>query len=84
LKVGSEITDFYPIAGPSTGGTLLTITGTNFSPTVKDNSVTIGTSKVVCKVEAATSTQIKCRIPAVTSPKVDDKGTVSVKLGLTE
>ena len=66
------------------GGTQLTITGKHFSTDIKDNTVSLGTGKVPCTVESSSDTQIKCRIPAVTTPKVDDKDLINIKLKLIE
>ena len=39
FTVGSNVTDYYPKAGSIYGGTLLTITGTNFGSEFTDNPV---------------------------------------------
>lgn len=38
LTVGAEVTSFSPSSGSIYGGTLLTIHGTNWDPTVKENN----------------------------------------------
>lgn len=58
------ITSVSPKSGSYYGGTLLTITGTNFSPVSGDTLVYIGsTLNWFCNIESITTTQIKCRTP---------------------
>lgn len=52
------ITSFDPALGPSTGGTTIKMTGTNFVPTFPANSVII--DGIVCTITAVSSTEIKC------------------------
>jgi hypothetical protein len=56
----SYLTGVYPQTGSNLGGTLVTITGVNFSDDKLDNSVIIGDS--ACLIESASSTEIVCEI----------------------
>lgn len=61
----SAITSFTPTNGSYYGGTLITITGSNFSPAYSDTLVYVGdTLNWFCNIETITATQIKCRTPA--------------------
>jgi hypothetical protein len=66
FTVGSDVTSFSPTTGSIYGGTLITITGTNWSKDPKNNPVSIvfngalGSSE--CTVKESSETQIKCRI----------------------
>jgi hypothetical protein len=61
-----SITSVTPNTGSYNGGTLLTITGTNFSPATADTLVYIGdTLNWFCNIETITATQITCRTPAI-------------------
>jgi len=64
FKVGSTLTSFTPKQGTVFGGTLITITGTNFGTRKTDNPVQIkmGEQSVDCLVEETKATQIKCRV----------------------
>ncbi|KAK0070514.1 fibrocystin-L [Biomphalaria pfeifferi] len=61
----SNITSVSPARGGTGGGTLLTITGTNFGTSIGDVSVKI--SGVACDVTEVTDNQIKCRTGAASS-----------------
>jgi len=69
------ITSFTPKQGP--GGTLVTITGSNFSTIVTDNAVKFGTVNAL--INSASATELKVTVPenAVT-------GLLSVKVGSQE
>jgi len=66
LTVGSNVTSYTPMVGSIYGGTLLTITGTNFGKEFTDNPVQISTLGAVgsidCFLEAISQTEIKCRL----------------------
>ena len=53
-----KVTGISPVSGSLEGGTELTITGINFSPTIKQNQVMIGNG--FCDITSATSTELKC------------------------
>lgn len=60
------ITSVTPNSGGFYGGTLLTITGTNFSPAMSDTLVYIGyTLNWFCNIETISATQITCRTPPI-------------------
>lgn len=58
----TRITNISSTTGSSSGGNLITITGTNFSTDVLDNQVVIGTllENYYCDIQSVTSTQIVC------------------------
>jgi len=66
FTVGSNVTDYSPKTGSIYGGTLLTITGTNFGSEFTDNPVQISTLGAVgsadCFLQSISETQITCRI----------------------
>lgn len=63
-----SITSVSPSTGSYNGGTLLTITGTNFSPAYSDTLVYIGDRlNWFCNIETITTTQITCRTPQISS-----------------
>jgi hypothetical protein len=66
LTVGSNVTSYYPTSGSIYGGTLLTITGTNFGKEFTDNPVQIstlgGVGSVDCFLKSISTTQITCRL----------------------
>ena len=67
FKTSSTITSISPTSGSVFGGTLLTITGTNFSTTLIDQAVNIIYSSVIfigCDIVTATTTELTCRIRA--------------------
>lgn len=57
------------LGGSALGGTLLTITGTNFSPAAGDMSVKVGPTW--CDVQSNTATEIVCRIRRTTYAATD-------------
>ncbi|CAL1525942.1 unnamed protein product [Lymnaea stagnalis] len=65
----STVSSVSPSRGGTGGGTVLTITGTNFGSSLKEISVTI--AGVVCDVGNVTDTQITCRTGAASSAVVD-------------
>lgn len=76
LVVRSEVTNVTPLTGSIYGGTLLTITGTNFGTKKTDNPVQISTSggigSIDCFVQTITTTQITCRVdPDMKTAKTD-------------
>jgi hypothetical protein len=64
--VGSNVTNVTPNTGSKYGGTLLTITGTNFGKVKTDNPVQISTLGAVgsidCFVKTTNATTITCRV----------------------
>jgi hypothetical protein len=66
LTVGSNVTDYSPKQGSIYGGTLLTITGTNFGSEFTDNPVQIstlgGVGSIDCFLQSISETQITCRL----------------------
>jgi hypothetical protein len=66
LDVSSSITSYTPNSGSIYGGTLLTITGSNFGDVYTDNPVQIssngGIGSIDCFVQETSTTEIKCRI----------------------
>lgn len=87
LTVGSNVTSYYPTEGSIYGGTLLTITGTNFGKVKTDNPVQIstlgGVGSVDCFVKTIMETQITCRIGA-TSKTAQTSGKMLVFLKTSE
>jgi hypothetical protein len=65
LKVHGSITNVSPLQGSMFGGTLVTITGENFSDDALDNPVKIGDD--YCYVITSTPTEITCRTDLLTS-----------------
>ena len=66
FTVGSNVTNVTPLSGSIYGGTLLTITGTNFGTEKTDNPVSVttlgGVGAVHCYVQTTNSTHITCRV----------------------
>lgn len=65
LTVGSNVTSITPSSGSIYGGTVLTITGVNFSNEPLDNPVKIGnlaTTSKYCMVMTSSTTKITCRV----------------------
>lgn len=63
-----SISSVSPNTGSYNGGTLLTITGNNFSPEIQNTLIFIGdTLNWFCNIESITLTQVKCRTPAISS-----------------
>ena len=62
LAVESKVTGITPLTGSYLGGTLVTITGTNFSNDKLDNPVKAGNTW--CDVQTTNPTQITCRVRA--------------------
>jgi hypothetical protein len=78
LNVGAYVTSVSPLTGSIYGGTLLTITGSNFGDTYTDNPVQIsltgGIGSVDCYVETTMATQITCRIDSDTTDVAAGQG----------
>ena len=55
-----NLTGINPLTGPTTGGTTLTLQGTNFG--ISGGSVTVG--GIACPIVSQSSTQITCTLPA--------------------
>jgi len=66
LRTIGVVTSFSPNQGSLFGGTLITVTGYNFSTDIQDNPIRIGYTD--CLVESSTNTQIICR----TTPRVQE------------
>ncbi|KAH9512877.1 Fibrocystin-L, partial [Bulinus truncatus] len=64
-SLDTSVTSVSPSRGGTGGGTVLTITGTNFGSTIEEISVKI--SGAVCNVTSVTDTQILCRTGAASS-----------------
>jgi len=66
LDVSASVTSYTPMSGSIYGGTLLTITGTNFGNEITDNPVQIssngGINSKDCFVQSTSATEIKCRV----------------------
>lgn len=61
-----SVSSISPSSGSIYGGTLLTITGENFSTDRQNTLVYIGdTLNWFCTIESITTTEIKCRTPAI-------------------
>jgi hypothetical protein len=58
ITAGAKVTGISPTEGSLYGGTIVTITGENFSDLITDNPVIIGDAE--CVVFESTSTEIKC------------------------
>ena len=88
LKIKTEafVTGFSPSSGSALGGTMVTITGENFSENTIDNPVMIGDS--LCIVKSSKPTEIVCEIEARPIPEDFSayplEGQVSVFLALSE
>lgn len=84
ITTESTVTAVSPATGSALGGTLVTITGTNFSDEKLDNPVFIGDA--ACLVETTSATEITCRIEAreAAVDYQDEIAQVSVLLRLSE
>jgi hypothetical protein len=71
LSVHGTVTSVSPLTGSKYGGTLITITGENFSDDALDNPVMIG--KDYCYVLTTSPTQITCRTDLLVENTVGDK-----------
>jgi hypothetical protein len=60
IKTEAYVTGVSPPSGSALGGTLVTITGENFSNDARDNAVMIGDA--LCLVETSAPQEIVCRI----------------------
>jgi hypothetical protein len=70
------IASISPSFGPSTGNTLVTITGTNFDP-----SSTVTIDGITCVVSSATSTEIQCTTGVRAQPPTGGNSFVVVSAG---
>ena len=88
LTVGSTVTAISPSFGSIYGGTLITITGTNFGTKKTDNPVQLsfhgGVGSVDCFVISTTSTQITCRVSDGLTRKDKEKATLVTFLKTSE
>ena len=65
FKYSLTVTSVSPLIGSGGGGTILTITGTNFSTQKSQNQVVIGdTGLDICEILTTTSTELTCRVNA--------------------
>lgn len=64
LHVGASVTSISPTTGSRLGGTIITITGINFSNDKLDNPVKVGTN--YCYVITSTPTEITCQLGLLT------------------
>jgi len=65
LDVSSQVSSISPLTGSIYGGTLVTLTGTNWGTARTDNPVEIffnGRPSVKCYVKETSETEIKCRV----------------------
>jgi hypothetical protein len=60
IRTEAKVTGFSPSQGSALGGSIVTITGENFSEHLLDNQVLIGDA--LCIVQTASTTQIVCQI----------------------
>lgn len=88
LDVGSTVTSYTPKTGSIYGGTMLTITGTNFGTKKTDNPVSITHAQgkaVSCFVKETKATEIKCRLDTANVVKKNgDTGTMVTFLMTSE
>ena len=88
LTVGSTVTAISPNVGSIYGGTLITITGTNFGSRRTDNPVQLsfngGVGSVDCFVVSTASTQITCRVRDGLVRKNKEKATLVTFLKTSE
>lgn len=88
LTVGSTVTAISPNVGSIYGGTLITITGTNFGTKKTDNPVQLsfhgGVGSIDCLVVSTTSTQITCRVRDGLIRKAGEKATLVTFLKAAE
>lgn len=70
FKYQISVSSISPTSGSLYGGTVITITGENFSTNNNNNQVSIGPDKhnIPCDVISSTSTQIKCRTRVAPAP----------------
>jgi len=82
FDVSSSITGISRSEGSTNGGTLLTITGTNFGKVYTDNPIQIsyngGQGSTDCFHTKTTPTEIKCRLPTDIDKPAGTIGTVVV------
>ena len=81
LTVEGKVTAIVPLTGSYLGGTLVTITGINFSTNKLDNPVKAGNNW--CHVQTTTKTQITCRV-AETKATTTSTGPLSTFLRTSE
>ena len=81
LTVEGRVTGIVPLTGSYLGGTLVTITGVNFSNDPLDNPVKAGNSW--CYVQTTSPTQITCRV-AETGLTAASSGPLSTFLRTSE
>jgi hypothetical protein len=86
--VGSTVTSVSPMTGSIYGGTILTITGTNFGTVATDNPVSIvyngALGATSCFVQTTSATQITCKVDDTITKAVGDAGEVVVFLKTSE
>ena len=88
LTVGSTVTSVTPMIASIYGGTVLTITGTNFGTVSTDNPVQIsyngGVGSTHCFVLTTSATQITCSLDDTITKTAGTSGTVVVFLKASE
>ena len=63
---GIFVDSIFPVTGSINGGTVLTITGSNFSPVLLENQVYVGDAENWnCRILTATTTTITCVTPPI-------------------
>lgn len=84
------VTSISPLTGSINGGTILTITGNNFSPDPTENQVFIGSAvNWFCEIITSSATQIQCRTPPIhpsetaLNQTVDVYGRITVQANCT-
>ena len=77
FKYELNVSSISPNVGSKAGGTILTITGVNFSPIKNQNQVFIGAHNIPCIVTEATKTQLKC-LTGPSPPTYSGQNTVIV------
>lgn len=65
LSVHGSVTSIYPLEGSKYGGSLITVTGENFSDDPLDNPIKIGDN--YCYVITTSTTEITCRTDLLTT-----------------
>ena len=86
--VGSTVTSVSPMTGSIYGGTILTITGTNFGTVATDNPVQIvyngALGATPCFVQTTSTTQITCKVDDTITKENGNAGEVVVYLKTSE
>lgn len=79
---GPIVTEVHPTTGPSTGGTVVKVTGTNLTG-ANEVIVTVGKTVTIVTPSAHTATSVTFTTPAIASTLLhDNKALASVKVGV--